>query len=246
LNKIEPYSLLTGFDIALFKSGNHYKLYEKLGAHPVTHNGVEGVYFSVFAPAANKVALIGDFNYWSGEEYQLHVRFDASGIWEGFAPNIKIGNLYKFQITNSNTNEVMEKADPFAFYCEMPPRTGSIVWDYRHNRDHIESTVKNTHKDPMSIYEIHIASWKRPWDHREYLSYKELGEHLIPYVKDLGFTHIEFMPIMEYPYDPSWGYQVTGYFAPTSRLGSPTDFIDLIQEIKKDGIGARSKVILDK
>lgn len=241
MNKIEPYSLLTDFDIALFKSGNHYKLYEKLGAHPITYNGVEGVYFAVFAPAANKVCLIGDFNYWSGAEYQLHVRFDESGIWEGFAPNVKVGDLYKFQITNSDTLEVVEKADPYAFYCEMPPRTGSIVWDYRHGRAPIPLTVKNTHSDPMSIYEIHVPSWKRPWDHREYLSYKELGEHLIPYIQDLGFTHIEFMPIMEYPYDPSWGYQVTGYFAPTSRLGSPTDFIDLIQEIKKAGIG----VILD-
>jgi len=241
LNRIEPYSLFTEFDIALFKSGNHYKLYEKLGAHPLVHNGVEGIYFSVYAPAAGKVELIGNFNYWSGAEYQLHVRFDGSGIWEGFAPNVKIGDLYKFRIINSDTLEITEKADPYAFYCEMPPRTASIVWDYRHDIDFQSTKIKNTHQDPMSIYEIHLPSWKRPWDHREYLSYKELEEHLIPYIKDLGFTHIEFMPIMEYPYDPSWGYQVTGYFAPTSRLGTPSDFLAFITEIRKAGIG----VILD-
>ncbi|MFT4533422.1 MAG: 1,4-alpha-glucan branching enzyme [Saprospiraceae bacterium] len=241
MNIIEPYSLLTDFDIALFKSGNHYKLYEKLGAHPIKHNGIPGVYFSVYAPAAGKVEIIGDFNYWSGTEYQLHVRFDESGIWEGFAPNVKVGDLYKFRITNADSFEITEKADPYAFYCEMPPRTGSIVYDYRHDLDLQKSKIKNSHQDPMSIYEIHLPSWKRPWDHREYLSYKELGEQLIPYIKDLGFTHIELMPIMEYPYDPSWGYQVTGYFAPTSRLGTPADFRTFVQDLRIAGIG----VILD-
>ena len=242
MNRIKPYSQITDFDVDLFKSGKHYKLYEKLGAHKVTHEGEEGYYFAVFAPAANKVELIGDFNYWSGRECQLHVRYDESGIWEGFMPGVKAGNLYKYRITNSDTFEIFEKADPFAFYCERPPKTASIVMDVNQlEKPTNVAKIKNDHQSPMSIYEIHLPSWKRPWDDREYMDYDEIAEHLIPYLKDLNFTHVEFMPIMEYPYDPSWGYQITGYFAPTSRMGTPMEFLELVSKIRSAGIG----VILD-
>jgi len=241
LNRIKPYSQITEFDVALFKSGKHYKLYEKLGAHKATHEGEDGYYFAVFAPAASKIELMGDFNYWSGHEHQLHVRFDQSGIWEGFVPGVKSGHLYKYKITNSDTGEVFEKADPFAFYCEKPPRTASIIIDINQLNKIKTPTLKNDHKSPMSIYEVHLPSWKRPWDDREYMDYDEIAEHLIPYLLDLNFSHVEFMPIMEYPYDPSWGYQITGYFAPTSRMGTPQGFLDLVRKIKSAGIG----VILD-
>ncbi|MBT8232810.1 MAG: 1,4-alpha-glucan branching protein GlgB, partial [Bacteroidia bacterium] len=240
-NRVVPYSCFTDFDINLFKSGNHFKLYEKFGAHPINVNGQDGVYFAVYAPAASKVELIGNFNFWAGDEHQLHVRFDESGIWEGFVPGVKTGSIYKYKITNSDTSEIHEKADPFAFYAERPPHTASIVWKHKKIENQKEIKIPNAHTDPLSIYEIHLPSWKRPWDDREYLSYQEIGEHLIPYILDLGFTHIEFMPVMEFPYDPSWGYQVTGYFAPTSRFGSPDDFKDLIVKIREAGIG----VILD-
>jgi len=241
LNRIKPYSKITEYDIALFKSGKHYKLYEKLGAHKTSHEGIDGYYFAVFAPAASKIELIGDFNYWSGHEHQLHVRYDKSGIWEGFVPGVKSGHLYKYKITNTDTGEVFEKADPFAFYCERPPRTASIVMDINQLSKPSDIQIINDHQNPMSIYEIHLPSWKRPWDDREYMDYDEIAEHLIPYLLDLNFTHVEFMPIMEYPYDPSWGYQITGYFAPTSRMGAPQGFLDLVSKVKSAGIG----VILD-
>lgn len=245
MNKIIAHSELTDFDVALFKSGTHYKLYEKLGAHPMSVGGEMGVYFAVYAPAANHVQVIGDFNYWNGDDYALHVRYDASGIWEGFLPGCKVGDLYKYRITNADTGNVYDKADPFAFYAEQPPRTGSIVWDYRvtaqETKEEKRPHISGAHDSPMSIYEVHLPSWKRPWDHREYLDYDELADQLIPYLTDLEFTHVEFMPIMEYPYDPSWGYQVTGYFAPTSRMGTPAGFRQLVKRLRSAGIG----VILD-
>ena len=242
MNRVKQYSLLTDFDIELFKSGNHYKLYEKLGARPLTYEDEKGFYFAVFAPAAMKVEVIGDFNYWTGDEHQLHVRFDGSGIWEGFIPEVRSGQLYKYKITNADTREVFEKSDPFAFYSETPPRTGSILWDINDIiNDQRDIEIKNKHTDPLSIYEMHLPSWKRPWDHREYLSYEEAGKHIVDHVGGLGFTHIEFMPVMEFPFDPSWGYQITGYFAPTSRMGTPQDFYKMVKTIRSNGIG----VILD-
>lgn len=242
MNVVKPFSLLTEYDIQLFKSGNHFRLYQKLGAHPVEYDGEHGFYFAVYAPAANKVELIGDFNYWSGDQHQLHVRFDESGIWEGFVPHTQVGQLYKYKITNVDTGEVFEKSDPFAFYCEAPPRTGSILWDISDIiNDNQEIKINNSHSDPLSIYEMHLPSWKRPWDHRTYMSYREAGQEIINHVGGLGFTHVELMPIMEYPYDPSWGYQITGYFAPTSRMGTPHDFYSMVKSIRSNGIG----VILD-
>ena len=233
------------FDIYLFKAGKHYKLYEKFGAHPTTLNGVNGTYFAVWAPSAKSVSVIGDFNFWQDQEHQLNVRWDESGIWEGFIPNVGKGNLYKYRIHSSHNNIVTEKADPFAKRCEHPPKTASVVWtdDYNwQDKKWMKNRKKNNALDaPYSVYEVHLGSWKKQIEENRFLSYRELAEDLVDYVEDMNFTHVEFMPIMEYPFDPSWGYQLTGYFAPTSRFGYPEEFKYLVDKFHEKGIG----VILD-
>ncbi|KRD10627.1 glycogen branching protein [Flavobacterium sp. Root901] len=244
MTKVITHSLFTDFDIDLFKAGKHFKLYEKLGAHLIEVDGIKGVYFAVWAPTAHSVSVVGDFNYWTQGEHVLNVRWDSSGIWEGFIPNISKGALYKYKIQSNINGIVTEKADPFALYCEKPPHTASVVWDldykwkdenWMQNRKQINALDK-----PYSVYEVHLGSWKRA-DHNKFLSYLELADDLVNYVKETGFTHVEFMPVMEYPYDPSWGYQLTGYFAPTSRFGKPQDFMVLVDRLHQEGIG----VILD-
>ena len=241
---VEVHSLFTEFDINLFKSGKHFKLYEKLGSHPMELNGVKGTYFAVWAPTANSVSVIGDFNFWKVGEHELNVRWDGSGIWEGFIPNVTKGSLYKYNIGSNNFGIRTEKADPFARYCENPPKTGSIVWDgdysWQDNAWMDYRKDKNGLDKPYSVYEVHLGSWKRN-KNNEFLSYLELAEDLVKYVKEMNFTHVEFMPIMEYPYDPSWGYQLTGYFAPTSRFGNPEEFKVLVDKLHQNDIG----VILD-
>ena len=244
MNQTIPYSLFTDFDIDLFKAGKHFKLYEKLGAHLIEVNGEKGVYFAVWAPAAQSVAVVGDFNFWCQGNHQLNVRWDGSGIWEGFIPNIDRGAKYKYKI-QSNTNGIStEKADPFALFCEHPPHTASIVWDLEYNwQDNGWMKIrkdKNGLNNPFSVYEVHLGSWKRNAEGK-FLTYLELADQLVSYVQEMGFTHVEFMPIMEYPYDPSWGYQLVGYFAPTSRFGKPQDFMVLVDKFHQAGIG----VILD-
>ncbi|WP_343486737.1 1,4-alpha-glucan branching protein GlgB [Allomuricauda sp. d1] len=238
------HSLFTDFDIDLFKSGKHYRLFEKLGSHLVEVDGKKGTYFAVWAPSAKAVSVIGDFNYWTEGEHPLFVRWDESGIWEGFIPGVKKGDKYKYKIHSHNNDISTEKADPFGRYCEQPPKTASIVWedDYSwKDADWMKARPeKNGLDSPYSVYEVHLGSWKRK-DDNEFLSYKELANDLVAYVKEMGFTHVEFMPIMEYPFDPSWGYQLTGYFAPTSRFGEPADFKLLVDALHKAGIG----VILD-
>ena len=245
MNKVITHSLLTDFDIDLFKSGKHFRLYEKLGAHLISVDGVEGVYFAVWAPSAHSVSVIGDFNFWNDREHQLNVRWDSSGIWEGFIPNVKKGTTYKYKIHSNNNGIITEKADPFAFYCEKPPRTASVVWDldYKWKDDKWMETRQNHNglDKPYSVYEVHLGSWKRHSTEDRFLTYIEFAEDLVNYVKETGFTHIEFMPIMEYPYDPSWGYQLVGYFAPTSRFGNPQEFMFLVDKLHEAGIG----VILD-
>jgi len=243
--KVTAYSLFTDFDIELFKAGKHYKLYEKMGAHSVNVDGVDGTYFAVWAPSAKLVYVVGDFNYWSEGEHKLHVRWDGSGIWEGFIPGVKKGDNYKYKIHSTHNYVVTEKADPYARRAEHPPKTASEVWhdDYHWND---KSWMKNRHKSnsleaPISVYEVHLGSWKRKVEENRFLSYIELAETLVEYVKEMNFTHVEFMPIMEYPYDPSWGYQITGYYAPTSRFGYPDEFKQLIDKMHQHGIG----VILD-
>ncbi|MEN2488803.1 1,4-alpha-glucan branching protein GlgB [Flavobacterium sp. B11] len=244
MTKVIAHSLFTDFDIDLFKAGKHFKLYEKLGAHLIEVNGVKGVYFAVWAPTAQSVSVVGDFNYWTQGEHLLNVRWDSSGIWEGFIPDISKGTLYKYKIQSNINGVITEKADPFALYCEKPPHTASVVWDLDYKwKDENWMQNRQDHNaldKPYSVYEVHLGSWKRA-DHNRFLTYLELAEDLVKYVKETGFTHVEFMPIMEYPYDPSWGYQLTGYFAPTSRFGKPQDFMVLVDKLHQEGIG----VILD-
>lgn len=244
MNQIQTHSLFTDFDIDLFKAGKHFRLYEKLGAHLTVVNDVKGVYFAVWAPSARSVSVVGDFNYWIQGEHLLNVRWDGSGIWEGFIPGIDKGTTYKYKIQSNNSGIVTEKADPFALYCEHPPMTASVIWDLDYQWK--DKKWMNNRKDkngldkPYSVYEVHLGSWKRN-DEGQFLTYLELAVELVRYLKETGFTHVEFMPIMEYPYDPSWGYQLVGYFAPTSRFGKPQDFMVLVDALHQAGIG----VILD-
>ena len=245
MTKVISYSRFTDFDISLFKSGKHYRLYEKFGAHITEVNGVKGTYFAVWAPSAKQVSVIGDFNFWVDVEFKLNVRWDESGIWEGFIPGVGKGNLYKYKIHNGGNNVVTEKADPYARRCEHPPKTASVVWDdtYKWNDTQWMKNrkKKNALDAPYSVYEVHLGSWKRKVEENRFLSYTELATELVNYVKEMHFTHVEFMPIMEFPYDPSWGYQITGYFAPTSRFGYPEEFKHLVDELHRNEIG----VILD-
>lgn len=245
MQQVRIHTFFSDDDIALFKTGKHFRLYEKLGAHLTEIDGVKGVYFAVWAPSAKQVSVIGDFNGWSSNSHNLFVRWDASGIWEGFIPNITQGSLYKYHIISNHQDFISEKADPFALYCEIPPRTASVVWnlDYQwRDENWIQSRkIHNSLNQPFSVYEVHLGSWKRKIDENRSLTYIELANELVHYVKEMGFTHVEFMPIMEYPYDPSWGYQLVGYFAPTSRFGKPQDFMFLIDAFHQAGIG----VILD-
>ncbi len=244
MGKVIAHSLFTDFDISLFKSGKHFKLYEKLGSHPMEIDGVKGTYFAVWAPTANAVSVIGNFNYWLDHEHPLNVRWDESGIWEGFIPEVEKGEVYKYKIRSHNHGVVTEKADPFARYCELPPNTASVVWEddytWKDKKWMDSRKAKNALDAPFSVYEVHLGSWKRK-EENEFMSYEDLAVNLVSYVKEMGFTHVEFMPIMEYPYDPSWGYQLTGYFAPTSRFGAPEGFKLLVDKLHQNDIG----VILD-
>ncbi|MCG1035914.1 1,4-alpha-glucan branching protein GlgB [Polaribacter sargassicola] len=245
MSKVIVYSLFSDFDISLFQAGKHYRLYEKFGSHTTIVDGVEGTYFSVWAPSAKSVSVIGDFNFWQENEHQLYVRWDGSGIWEGFIPNVSKGDIYKYKIRSSHNNVVTEKADPFARRCEHPPKTASVVWsdDYQwKDKKWMKNRKKNNALDaPFSVYEVHLGSWKKQIEENRFLSYVEMADELVNYVDEMNFTHVEFMPIMEYPYDPSWGYQLTGYFAPTARFGYPDEFKYLVDKFHEKGIG----VLLD-
>ena len=245
MSKVIPHSLFTDFDIELFKAGKHFRLYEKLGAHRMTVDGQDGVYFAVWAPAAKAVSVIGDFNYWLEGEHPLNIRWDASGIWEGFIPGVQKGSAYKYKIHSHHGDIKTEKADPFAFRSEHPPKTASIVWDTDHQwKDGAWMKKRpkvNRLDQPFSVYELHLGSWMWNTTEGRPLSYIELAKDLVAYVQEMNFTHVEFMPIMEYPYDPSWGYQLTGYYTPTSRFGKPEDLMVLIDALHQAGIG----VILD-
>ncbi|MDC6386945.1 1,4-alpha-glucan branching protein GlgB [Flagellimonas taeanensis] len=244
MSKVVPHSFFTEFDIDLFKAGKHFRLYDKLGSHLTEVDGVKGTYFAVWAPSAKSVFVVGDFNFWTTGTHELHVRWDGSGIWEGFVPGVDKGTKYKYKIHSHNNDIWTEKADPFARYCEQPPNTASLVWDAPHKWQDSKwmdtREEKNGLDKPYSVYEVHLASWKKKngW---ESLSYLEMADQLVDYVEKMGFTHVEFMPVMEYPFDPSWGYQLTGYFAPTSRFGKPEDFKMLVDKFHQRGIG----VILD-
>ncbi|MBD0331163.1 MAG: 1,4-alpha-glucan branching protein GlgB [Chitinophagaceae bacterium] len=240
------YSLLYDDDIATFQQGTHYSLYKKFGSKRINVFDREGYYFCVWAPNATEVAVIGFFNNWNKSSHQLTPRWDKSGIWEGFIPGLKKGEAYKYHITGYQ-NRTTEKGDPFANYWERKPSTASITWqlNYQWNDEEWMNKRKksNALNAPWSVYEVHLASWMRPDRNNEetYNSYDQIAERLIPYVKEMGFTHVEFMPVMEHPFDGSWGYQCTGYFAPTSRFGEPEGLMHLIDQLHQNDIG----VILD-
>jgi 1,4-alpha-glucan branching enzyme len=265
----DPYAFrspkLTDFDLHLFAEGNHHRIYEKMGAHPTQINGVEGVYFAVWAPNARNVSLLGDFNLWDGRKHQM--RKGTTGVWELFIPEIGVGEHYKYEIKNFE-GHIYEKSDPYAFQQEPRPKTASMVTNLNiYTWGDQNWMEKRRHTDPLtqpiSVYEVHLGSWlhasssepaKLPNGETEpvvvvselkpgarFLTYRELADRLIPYVKELGYTHLELLPIAEHPFDGSWGYQVTGYYAPTSRFGSPEDFMYFVDQCHQNDIG----VIID-
>jgi 1,4-alpha-glucan branching enzyme len=238
-------TLITEEDLYLFNEGSHFRLYDKLGAHPLTIAGERGTYFSVWAPNAEQVSILGDFNEWNGMHHPLRSRGD-SGIWEGFLPGIGQGALYKFHISTKHLGYIVDKADPFAFFSQVSPGTASVIWDleypWQDQKWMEERRAHNSMHAPISIYEVHLGSWQRvPEEDLRPLTYREAAPKLAEYVKSTGFTHVELMPIMEHPFYGSWGYQVTGYFAPTSRYGTPQDFMYFVDYLHQQGIG----VILD-
>jgi len=261
----DPYAfrspLMTDFDVHLFAEGNHHRLYEKLGAHVTEQDGVKGVYYAVWAPNARNVSLLGDFNNWDGRQHQMRLR--DGGIWELFIPGLGVGTHYKYEVKNQ-AGHIYEKSDPFGFQQEIRPKTASIVADvddyqwhdseWMENRRHTEPLVQ-----PVSVYEVHLGSWLHGSASQpgldangkpiapvivadlkpgaRFLTYRELADRLIPYVKEMGFTHIEMLPVAEHPFDGSWGYQVTGYYAATSRFGTPQDLMYFIDQCHQNGIG---------
>ena len=237
-------SKLQEMDVYLFKQGTHYRLYEKLGAHPMDSDTGPGVFFAVWAPNARNVSVIGEFNQWSPDSHQLKARQDGSGIWEGFIPKLARGALYKFRIVSKYNGYWADKTDPFSHCIEHTDPMASIVWDLEYSWNDAgwmeARRDKNSLEAPMSVYEVHLGSWQRGEDNR-FLTYRELADRLVEYVRSTGFTHVELMPIMEHPFYGSWGYQCLGYFAPSSRYGSPQDFMHLVDSLHQAGIG----VILD-
>jgi 1,4-alpha-glucan branching enzyme len=243
---VAGFSLLTDHDIYLFKQGNHFRLYNKLGAHIVEVDGVEGTFFGVWAPCAATVSVVGDFNKWNAQSHPLMLRGDGSGIWEGFIPKLGKGSIYKYHIVSNHNGYVADKGDPFAFYWELPPHTASMVWDLDYDWGDAEWRKKQAERNslnaPMSIYEVHLGSWRRdPIQPGRLLSCGEIAQPLAEYVKDMGFTHVEFLPVMEHPFYASWGYQTLGYFAPSHRYGCCQDLMYLIDYLHRNDIG----VILD-
>jgi 1,4-alpha-glucan branching enzyme len=239
-------SRFSEYDIYLLREGNHTRLYEKFGAHLTTHDGVDGAYFSLWAPNAREVSLIGEFNDWDKSRNKLELRGDESGIWEGFVPGVTAGMRYKYHVVSRFHDFRIDKADPYAYRYEEPGGTASIVWslDYEWgDADWMQRRGQaNRHEAPMSIYEIHLGSWRRvPEQGDRPLTYREMAEQLPEYLHHLGYTHVEFLPITEHPFYGSWGYQTTGYFAPTSRYGTPQDFMYLVDRLHQVGIA----VILD-
>jgi 1,4-alpha-glucan branching enzyme len=247
----DPYRfppVLTDYDLYLFGEGNHFRLYEKLGAHVVDHDGARGVCFAVWAPNAERVSVIGEFNQWDGRRHPMRPR-GASGLWELFVPGLQQGDLYKYEIKTRHQGHLAVKSDPYAFASELRPKTASVVWDLSryewHDGQWMAARKERQRLDaPMAIYEVHLGSWKRAPDPeygRRWLTYRELADELVPYVKEMGYTHLELLPVTEHPFDASWGYQTIGYYAPTSRYGTPDDFRHFVEQAHQAGLG----VLLD-
>ncbi len=243
-------SVFSDFDLYLFGQGKHYRIYEKMGAHVLTVNDVSGVHFAVWAPNAVAISVIGDFNDWQHGRNPMHLRHQELGVWECFVPGLQAGTLYKYAISSRYNGYTVEKTDPYGFAAELRPLTASIITDIQQHEwlddEWIQQrSQKQQTSSPISIYEVHLGSWRHIPERREednpeesrFLSYYELAHALAAYVKDMGFTHIELLPITEYPYDGSWGYQVTGYYAPTSRFGPPEGFQYFVDYMHQQGIG---------
>ncbi|MCK4727480.1 MAG: 1,4-alpha-glucan branching enzyme, partial [Desulfobacterales bacterium] len=232
---------LGDIDLYLAGEGTHHRLYERLGAHLCDMDGVSGVSFAVWAPSAKRISLVGDFNNWDGRLFPMR-RMGASGIWELFVPGLKAGTLYKYEIKTAS-GDLRIKTDPYAFAMELRPKTASIVWDleaYEWHDDQwmAERSQLNLRQEPMAIYEVHLGSWMRvAGEGNRWLTYRELAPRLVEHVKKFGFTHVELLPVAEHPLDASWGYQVTGYYAPTSRFGTPDDFKYFVDTCHQQGIG---------
>ena len=244
----DPYSFppsITEFDLHLFNEGTHNKIFDKLGAHPDTINGIEGTLFAVWAPCAKRVSVVGVFNQWDGRRHQMR-RIGSSGVWEIFIPGISHGEIYKYEI-KTPTNEIYIKCDPYAFYSELRPSNASMVYDINKYAWGDSEWIRqrdssNIFDKPISIYEVHLGSWAvNKEEGGRFLTYRELADKFVSYVKEMGYTHIELMPVSEYPFDGSWGYQITGYYSVTSRYGTPDDFMYFIDSCHQNGIG----VILD-
>jgi 1,4-alpha-glucan branching enzyme len=236
---------LTDFDVHLWNEGSHFRAYEKLGAHPAERSGTPGTRFAVWAPDAGQVSVIGDFNGWKSGVNPLQP-VGSSGIWEGFVPGVSTGALYKYSINARHSGYRVEKADPYGFAAEIRPQTASKVWDLSGFdwNDHDWMTTRggrNSLHAPISIYEVHLGSWRRVPENNGFLSYRDLAHQLAEYCHEMGYTHVELLPISEHPFDGSWGYQTVGYFAPTSRYGTPHDFMYFVDYLHRQGIG----VILD-
>ena len=243
----DPYvfePVIDPIDISLFNEGKHYSIYEKMGAHPMTVDGVEGVLFAVWAPNADRVSVVGNFNNWDGRRHPMR-KLDYSGIYELFIPGKLVGEIYKYEI-KAKSGQVFMKSDPYAYSSEVRPANASRIVDissykWKDSMWMQKRETKNTDEQPMAIYEMHLGSWKRPTDGREFYNYRDIASLLADYLLMMNYNYVELMPIMEHPYDPSWGYQVTGYYAPTSRYGSPEDFMYFVDYLHGKGIG----VILD-
>ncbi|MBO4519750.1 MAG: 1,4-alpha-glucan branching protein GlgB [Alphaproteobacteria bacterium] len=244
----DPYRfppVLGEMDLYFLSEGSHLDEYDRLGAHPMTHDGVEGVSFALWAPNARRVSVVGPFNEWDGRRHMMRPR-GSTGVWEIFIPHISAGVLYKYELIGPDGNILPLKADPFAFYAEKRPSTASVVYDLEKYEWQSKGWEKkreniNAMDAPISIYEVHLGSWKRHYDDNSYLSYQEMANDLVNYVKDMGYTHVELLPVNEHPFDGSWGYQATGLYAPTSRFGKPDDFRALVDAFHKAGIA----VIMD-
>ncbi|PYQ54795.1 MAG: 1,4-alpha-glucan branching enzyme, partial [Acidobacteria bacterium] len=235
-------SPITDHDLYLFNEGTHYRLFEKLGAHPGDDGGRQGTWFAVWAPDAESVSVIGDFNGWDKRATPMALRAQT-GIWEAFVPDVTPGVRYKYHVVSRYRGYRADKADPFAFFAETPPARASVVWDLEYDWWDADWLLARGDKQsltaPVSIYEVHLGSWRRHGD--RFLTYREMAPLLADHVKRLGFTHVEMLPVMEHPFYGSWGYQSLGYFAPTSRYGTPQDLMYLIDHLHQQGIG----VILD-
>ncbi len=245
----DPYAfgcVLSDFDIHLLGEGSHLEQYRKLGSHPARMGDTAGVSFAVWAPNAERVSVVGDFNGWDGRTHPMRNRGEC-GIWEIFIPGIGEGEIYKYELRARESGDILVKSDPHAFRSEVPPRTGSIVCDIDGyawgDGEWMEARrARNLLESPMAVYEVHLGSWRRnASEGNRYLTYRELAETLVPYVKEMGYTHLELLPVAEHPFDGSWGYQPLGYFAPTARFGHPADFMAFVDRCHREGIG----VILD-